>query len=155
MSNTVFFTKSYVYQLVVSSQNVWKVIDNSCVSVHILAKQQTLPVRKRKPLPLNQRYQLDMILLAPIRAPIIAMITGGGALCTGVDGPQPRVGRSATWRRARVPCLTDRTVRAYRPDGPRVCRGSGVRRRRLNIALGRYPVGEERSKVLFRVSRPT
>jgi hypothetical protein len=30
------------------------------------------------------------------------------------------------------------------PDGPRVRRGSGVRRRRLNLAPGRDPVGEER-----------
>jgi hypothetical protein len=51
-------------------------------------------------------------VLAPIRAPITAMITGGGALCTGADGPRPGAGWSATWRRARVPCLTDRTVHA-------------------------------------------
>jgi hypothetical protein len=46
---------------------------------------------------------------------------------------------SATWSRARVPCLTDRTVRAYRLDGPRVRRGGGVRRRRLNLAPGGTP----------------
>jgi hypothetical protein len=27
------------------------------------------------------------LMLAPIRAPITAMITGGGALCTDADGP--------------------------------------------------------------------
>jgi hypothetical protein len=43
------------------------------------------------------------VVLAPIRAPITAMITGGSALCTGADGPRPGDGRSATWRRARVP----------------------------------------------------
>jgi hypothetical protein len=44
-----------------------------------------------------------------------------------------------------VPCLTSRTVRAYRPKGPHVRRGGGVRRRRLDLAPGRDPVGEERS----------
>jgi hypothetical protein len=83
-------------------------------------------------------------VLTPIRAPITVLRTGGGALGTVADGPRPGVGRSATWSRARVPCLTDRTVRAYRPDGPRVRRGGGVRRRRLNLAPGRDPVGEER-----------
>ena len=38
-----------------------------------------------------------------------------------------------------------RTVRAYRPDGPRVRRGGEGRRRRLDLAPGRDPVGEERS----------
>jgi hypothetical protein len=70
---------------------------------------------------------------------------GGGALCTGVDGPRPGAGRSVTWHRARVPCPTSRTVRAYRPDGPRVRRGGEVRLRRLDLAPGRDPVGEERS----------
>jgi hypothetical protein len=32
--------------------------------------------------------------------------TGDGALCTGADGPRPGAGRSATWCRARVSCLT-------------------------------------------------
>jgi hypothetical protein len=39
-------------------------------------------------------------------------------------------------------------------DGPRVHRGGRVRRRCLNFALGRDPVGEERFLVLSRVSRP-
>jgi hypothetical protein len=42
-------------------------------------------------------------VLAPIREPITALRTYGGALCTGADGPRQRVGRSATWRRARIP----------------------------------------------------
>jgi hypothetical protein len=42
-------------------------------------------------------------VLASIRTPTTALRTGGGALCGGVDGPWPGVGRSATWRRARVP----------------------------------------------------
>jgi hypothetical protein len=44
-----------------------------------------------------------------------------------------------------VPSLMCQTVRAWRPDDPRVRRGDGVRRRRLNLAPGRDPVGEERS----------
>jgi hypothetical protein len=56
-----------------------------------------------------------------------------------------RAGRSAAWRRARVSCLTagrsvpwGRTVRA--------CAGGGEgRRRRLDLAPGRDPIGEERS----------
>jgi hypothetical protein len=35
-------------------------------------------------------------LLTPFRAPITITRTGGGALCTGADGPQPEAGRSAT-----------------------------------------------------------
>jgi hypothetical protein len=66
---------------------------------------------------------------------------GGGALCIGADGPQPGAGRSATWGRARVSCWT---VRAYRLDDPRVRRGGEGRRRRLDLAPGRDPVGEER-----------
>jgi hypothetical protein len=42
-------------------------------------------------------------------------------------------------------CPTSRTVRAYRPDGPHVRRGGGVRRQRLDLTPGRDPVGEERS----------
>jgi hypothetical protein len=38
--------------------------------------------------------------------------TNGGARCTGADGPWPGTKRSATWRKARVSCLTCRTVRA-------------------------------------------
>jgi hypothetical protein len=84
-------------------------------------------------------------LLAPFRAPITIMRTGGGALCTGAGGPRPRAGRSQTWRRARVPCLMCRTVRALGPDDPRVRRDGEGHRRRLDLALGRDPVGEERS----------
>jgi hypothetical protein len=51
-------------------------------------------------------------VLAPIPAPITALRTGDGAFCIGVDGPRPGAGRSATWSRARVPCLTSRTVHA-------------------------------------------
>jgi hypothetical protein len=64
--------------------------------------------------------------LAPIRTPITAMRTGGGALCGGADGPRPGAG-------ARV--LPDES------DGPRVHKGSGVRRLRLNFAPRRDPSG--------------
>jgi hypothetical protein len=83
-------------------------------------------------------------VLTSIRAPITVLRTDGGVLGTVADGPRPGAGRSANWSRARVPWLTDRTVRAYRPDGPHVRRGGGVRRRRLNLAPGRDPVGEKR-----------
>jgi hypothetical protein len=69
----------------------------------------------------------------------------GGALCTGVDGPRPGVGRSATWNRGLGSLPDGRTVRALGPDGPRVRRGGEGRRRRLDLAPGRDPVGEERS----------
>jgi hypothetical protein len=49
--------------------------------------------------------------LAPIQAPITVLRTCGGALYTDADSPRPGAGRSATWRRARVPYLTGRTVR--------------------------------------------
>jgi hypothetical protein len=52
------------------------------------------------------------------------MRTGGGALCTGADDPQPGVGRSSTWGRARVSCLMGRTVRAY--AGPAEVTGAWI-----------------------------
>jgi hypothetical protein len=64
--------------------------------------------------------------------------TGGGALCTGADGPRPgaglrfsclTAGRSAPW---------GRTVRTC-------AEGGEVRRQRLDLAPGRDPVEEERS----------
>jgi hypothetical protein len=54
----------------------------------------------------------------------------GGALWSGADGPRPGAGRSATWRRARVLCLTTGRSEPWGPDGPRVRRGDGSRRRR-------------------------
>jgi hypothetical protein len=62
----------------------------------------------------------------------------GGALCTGADGPRHRAGRSATWCRSSGSLPDGRTVRA--------CAGVAEdRRRRLDLAPGRDPVGEERS----------
>jgi hypothetical protein len=69
----------------------------------------------------------------------------GGALCARVDCPRPGAGRSAAWCAARASLPDGRTVRALGPDGPRVRRGGGSRRRRLDLAPGRDPVGEERS----------
>jgi hypothetical protein len=45
-------------------------------------------------------------MLAPFSGAKHSTRTGGGALWSGADGPRPVAGRSATWRRARVPCLT-------------------------------------------------
>jgi hypothetical protein len=62
----------------------------------------------------------------------------GGALCIGADGPRPGAGQSATWDRGLGSLPDGRTVRA--------CAGGGEgRRRRLDLAPGRDPVGEERS----------
>jgi hypothetical protein len=109
------------------------------------------------------------ILLTPFRSAKYSRRTGGGALCTGADGPRagpdgprpgarrggtlcagadcprPGAGWSAAWCAARASLPDGRTVRALRPDGPRVRRGSGSRRRRLDLAPGRDPVREERS----------
>jgi hypothetical protein len=69
----------------------------------------------------------------------------GGTLCAGADCPRPGAGRSAAWCATRASLPDGRTVRALGPDGPRVRRGGGSRRRRLDLAPGRDPVGEERS----------
>jgi hypothetical protein len=95
--------------------------------------------------------------------------TGGGALWSGADGPRPGAGRSATWREAAVLSGQTRMVHGIGPDGPRPGAGARVpcltgrrsapygrtvrsctgaaedRRRRLDLAYGRDPVGEERS----------
>jgi hypothetical protein len=71
--------------------------------------------------------------------------TGSGALCRGADGPRPGAGQSATWYRGWRSLPDGRTVRAYRPDGPRVRRGGEGRRWCLDLAPGRDPVREERS----------
>jgi hypothetical protein len=86
----------------------------------------------------------------------------GGALCTGADGPRAGTGRSASWCEARrCSSAQGRTVRAQGPDGPRPGERLGLlpdgrtvrayagaaedHRRRLDLAPGRDPVGEERS----------
>jgi hypothetical protein len=84
---------------------------------------------------------VDTFLEAPITSKEPAAVLSGQARTVrglGPDGPRPGAG-------ARVPCLTagrsapwGRTVRA--------CAGAAEdRRRRLDLAPGRDPVGEERS----------
>jgi hypothetical protein len=71
-------------------------------------------------------------MLTPFRAPITITRTGGGALCTGADGPRPGAGRYATWYRGSG-SLPDVS------DGPRPGAGRSVRaqgRRRLPAAHG-------------------
>jgi hypothetical protein len=66
---------------------------------------------------------------------------GGGALWSGADGPRHRAGQSATWCRSSGSLPNGRTVRA-------LCAYAGAaedRRRRLDLAPRRDPVGEERS----------
>jgi hypothetical protein len=72
---------------------------------------------------------------APWGRTVRGLVRGGGALWSGADGPRPGAG-------ARVPCLTagrsapwGRTVRAY-------AGAAEDRRRRLDLAPGRDPVGE-------------
>ena len=61
---------------------------------------------------------------------------GGGALWSDADGPRHRAGRSATWCRSSGSLPDGQTVRA--------CAGAAEdRRRRLDLAPGRDPVGEE------------
>jgi hypothetical protein len=69
-------------------------------------------------------------LLTLFRSAKYSRRTGGGALWSGADGPQPGAGQSATWRRARVLCLTTGRSAPWGPDGPRVRRGGGSRRQR-------------------------
>jgi hypothetical protein len=54
------------------------------------------------------------------------------------DGPRPGA-------QLRLLCLTAGRSAPWGPDGPRVRRGGGSRRRRLDLAPGRDPVGEKRS----------
>jgi hypothetical protein len=76
-------------------------------------------------------------VLAPIRAPINAMRTGGCALYGGADSPRPGVGLEFLTDEPDGPCLdVGRSARAW---------GSRVRRQRLDLAPGRDPIGEERS----------
>jgi hypothetical protein len=63
------------------------------------------------------------------------LVRGGGALWSGADGPRHRAGRSATWCRSLGSLPDGRTVRAY-------AGAAGDRRRRLDLAPRRDPVGE-------------
>jgi hypothetical protein len=76
---------------------------------------------------------MGLYVLSPTESPNSVLVpfsgakrytrTSGGALCTGVDGPQPGAGRSATWDMAMGFLPDGRTVRALGSDGPSVCRG--------------------------------
>jgi hypothetical protein len=84
-------------------------------------------------------------VLTPFSGDKHCVRTDGGALCRGADGPRPGAEQSATWYRGWRSLPDGRTVRAYRSDGPRVRRDGEGHRRRLDLAPGRDPVGEERS----------
>jgi hypothetical protein len=137
------FTATNCWWLVYSSPIIVGAMENKTAKKTVPDKSEVHPLNVIK-VTIEDLTEADRKVLAPIWAPIITLRTCGGALCTGTNGPRLGAGWSATWRRARVPCLTGRMVRAYRPDGPRVRRGGGVHRRHLNLALGRDPVEEER-----------
>jgi hypothetical protein len=83
-------------------------------------------------------YHRWFILLVPFWGRQSLNTNRGGALCTGADGLRLGVKLSATWNRSLGFLPNGRTVRA--------CAGGGEgRRRRLDLAPGRDPVGEERS----------
>jgi hypothetical protein len=46
------------------------------------------------------------VVLVPFWGANHSIRTGVGVLWSGADGPRRRARRSATWREARVPCLT-------------------------------------------------
>jgi hypothetical protein len=64
-----------------------------------------------------------------------------------------RGGWSAAWCEARVSCLTTGWSAPW-GQTVRVCAWSAKdRRRRLDLAPGRDPIGKERSKVMFRLGQ--
>jgi hypothetical protein len=65
------------------------------------------------------------LVLTLFRSAKYSRRTGGGALWSGADGPQPGAGRSATWREAAALSGQAWMVRGLGPDGPRP--GAGVR----------------------------
>jgi hypothetical protein len=104
-------------------------------------------------------------LLTPFWRRQLLKRTSGGALWSGADGPRAGAGRSAAWCEAAVLSAQGRTVRGLGPDGPRpgarlgllpdgrtvralgrtvraYAGTAGDRRRRLDLAPGRDPVGE-------------
>jgi hypothetical protein len=101
-------------------------------------------------------------MLTPVWAPItqhepavVLSAQGRTVRDQGPDGPRPGAGRSTAWREAKVSYLiAGRSV----PWGwtVRACAGAAEdRRRRLDLAPGRDPVGKERSYVMSRLDRPT
>jgi hypothetical protein len=73
-----------------------------------------------------------------VRGAVVLSAQGRTVRGLGLDGPRPGA-------RLGLLCLTAGRSAPWGPDGPRVRRGGGSRRRRLDLAPGRDPVGEERS----------
>jgi hypothetical protein len=73
-----------------------------------------------------------------VRGAVVLSAQGRTIRGLGPDGPRPGA-------RLGLLCLTAGRSAPWGPDGPRVRRGGGSRRRRLDLAPGRDPVGEERS----------
>jgi hypothetical protein len=67
----------------------------------------------------SQSVEREVLVLTLFRSAKYSRKTGGGAFWSGTDGPRPVAGRSATWRRARVLCLTTGRSAPWGPDGPR------------------------------------
>jgi hypothetical protein len=79
-----------------------------------------------------------------VRGAVVLSAQGLTVRGLGPDGPRPGA-------RLGLLCLTAGRTAPWGPDGPRVRRGGGSRRRRLDLAPGRDPVGEERSYVVSRL----
>jgi hypothetical protein len=73
-----------------------------------------------------------------VRGAVVFSAQGRTVRGLGPDGPRPGA-------RLGLLCLTAGRSAPWGPDGPRVRRGGGSRRRRLDLAPGRDPVGEKRS----------
>jgi hypothetical protein len=73
-----------------------------------------------------------------VRGAVVLSAQGRTVRGLGPDGPRPGA-------RLGLLCLTAGRSAPWGPDGLRVRRGGGSRRRRLDLAPGRDPVGEERS----------
>jgi hypothetical protein len=134
--------------------------DDALLAVHLLGKlyASTLlvdAVHRWSTGPSDDNWMPDNInhgrldyfywVLTPFSGAKHSTRTGGGALYTGADGPWPGARRSTTWHRAIVPCLT---AGRFVPWGQTVHSCAGAtrgRRRRLDLAPWRDPVGEERS----------
>jgi hypothetical protein len=114
------------------------------------AKKRKLLERRKCVFFLKNTFGVNLqvfLVLTPFRSAKYSRRTGGGALCTGADGPRagpdgprpgarrggtlcagadcsrPGAGRSAAWCAARASLPDGRTVRALGPDGP--CPGAG------------------------------
>jgi hypothetical protein len=75
---------------------------------------------------LDHRPDECALVLTLFRSANHSRRTGGGALCTGTDGPRAGAGRSAAWCEATALSGQTRTVRGTGPDGPRPGAGAWV-----------------------------